>query len=102
MTECKEVPKEVTPFQFFINGFLLRLIYGLCGIGIIALIKPNFLAENHSDILIAILVYLFVCIAGGVYDLSRRRLSQFACFKKKEIIYLIIFVLFLLLIFFRD
>ncbi len=102
MAESKEVSKEITPFQFFINGFLLRLIYGLCGIGIIAVIRPNILAENHSEILMAMLTYLFVCIAGGIYDLSIRRLSQFTCFKKKEIIYLIIFVLFLLLIFFRD
>jgi hypothetical protein len=102
MTESKEVPKEVTPFQFFINGFLIRLIYGFSGIGIIAVIRPNFFAEHHSEILIAMLTYLFVCIAGGIYDLSTRRLSQFTCFKKKEIIYLIIFILLLLLIFFRD
>jgi len=102
MTELQKVPKKTTLFQFFINGFLLRLIYGLCGIGIIALIKPSFLAKNRSDILIAMLVYLFVCIAGGVCDLSKKRLSQFTGLQKKDIIWIIIFVLFLLLIFFKD
>lgn len=68
-------PSTTTPLpasaaNCFLRGFLLRLLYGLFGLPILALITPNLYGEKLHILVGVIAFYLFVCIAGGAQDVA--------------------------------
>ncbi len=93
MSENENKQDEITPIHFFFNGFMIRLIYGLSGIGILAILRPQFLAEDYQAILLAFLTYLFVCILGGIYDTHTRQFRHIPGMEKLRLIDIVIFIL---------
>ncbi len=65
-------------FSIFIRGFFIRLVYGLMIVPVIALTRPDMFTENPAPLIFGLNVYLFVCIAGGAYDVSIGRVPRFS------------------------
>jgi hypothetical protein len=100
MPENENGQAEITPIRFFFNGFMLRLIYGLSGIGIMAILRPRLIAEEYPAILLGCLTYLFVCTLGGIYDNSTKQFRQIPGLEKTRLIDIAVFILVFLFFFF--
>ena len=100
MSENEIRQDEITPIRCFFNGFTLRLIYGLSGIGLLAILRPQFLAEEYHAVLSSSLAYLFVCVLGGIYDISIKRLTPIPGLGKPRLIDIALLVLVFILFFF--
>ena len=56
------------PVGAFIWGVLLRLFYGSLALPVVWLLRPDLLNERRGTLLVALSVYLLVCLAGGAHD----------------------------------
>ena len=72
---------------------MIRLIYGLSGIGVLAILRPQFIAEEYPAILFASLTYLFVCMLGGIYDMNTKRFRPIPGLEKIRLIDIAVFIL---------
>lgn len=100
MSENENEREEITRKRFFFNGFMLRLIYGLSGIGILALLRPQLIAEEYQAVLLACLTYLFICTLGGIYDMNTKQFRPIPGLEKTRLIDIAVFILVFLLFFF--
>ncbi len=100
MPENENKQDEITRKRFFFNGFMLRLIYGLSGIGILAILRPKIIAEEYTAVLIGSLAYLFVCILGGIYDMNTKQFRHIPGLEKPRLIDIALFILILIFVFF--
>ena len=100
MSENENRQDEITPIRFFFNGFMLRLIYGLSGIGILALLRPQLLAEEYQAVLMGSFVYLFVCILGGIYDMNTKQVRHIPGLERPRLIDIALFILIFIFVFF--
>lgn len=83
--------------KIFIQGFSIRLIYGLAGVGVLALIRPNKFATDFRVFNLSVLIYLIVCIAGGIYDVSKGQPVQDPGLQKLRVIDIAILIFLILL-----
>ena len=100
MSENENKQDEIPPIRFFFNGFMLRLIYGLSGIGIMAILRPQFIAEEYQAVLVGSLAYLFVCVLGGIYDMNTKQFTHIPGLEKPRLIDIAIFILIFIFVFF--
>jgi hypothetical protein len=67
----------------FWRGFLFRLVYGLSGVPLLFLIRPDFFThEKRFRLIPGTLFYLFICLAGGGHDVSTGQEARFRPFSK--------------------
>ena len=99
MSENENKQDEITPICFFFNGFMLRLIYGLSGIGIMAILRPKIIAEEYQAVIVASLAYLFVCILGGIYDMNTKQFTHIPGLEKPRLIDIALFILIFIFVF---
>lgn len=52
----------------FWRGVLLRLLYGTPGLPVLALVAPSFFGEERRKLVMALGLYLAICVAGGAHD----------------------------------
>ncbi len=100
MSENENGQDEITHIRFFFNGFMIRLIYGLSGIGILAILRPRLIAEEYPAVLLGCLTYLFVCILGGSLDNYTKQYRHIPGLEKTRLIDIAVFILVFILIFF--
>jgi len=91
MPESETIQEEKRPMEYFLNGFFLRLIYGLAAMGVMALIRPDLVTERYEATLFCLSAYMVVCILGGLYDMSSRkyhRIEGYPRFRKRDLFFL--------------
>ena len=86
-------PAPISRSGSFLRGFLIRLVYGLLGILLIAFIRPDLFSEKLTRILAPLSVYLLICLAGGAFDAATRPTREIKLFQKPKLVYVVIFLI---------
>ncbi len=76
------VHKTPPPGRAFFQGFLVRGLYGLLGLAVVAVIRPDIYVDRREIVWFAVGLYVVVCAAGGVYDAATRARRTVKVFQK--------------------
>jgi hypothetical protein len=71
-----------SPGRAFIQGFLVRGLYGLLGLAVVAVIRPDIYVDHREIVWFAVGLYVVVCTVGGVYDAATRQRRTVKVFQK--------------------
>jgi hypothetical protein len=72
-----------SPARIFWRGFLIRALYGVVGLAIGALVRPDLVGTKRF--LIGGLVYAAICVIGGARDMKTGELARLRLFGKSKV-----------------
>ena len=79
------VPQEIEDVSTIIRrGFFIRLLWGLFGIPLYILIRPEVISENPTFLIPALCMYSVVCLAGGLLDVFARHKRRITLWMKPK------------------
>jgi hypothetical protein len=80
----------------FVKGFLIRLCYGSLALPFLVILKPALFGERRGALIGGFALYLLVCLAGGIYDVSTRATRRVRYFTMPSLVSILLMVVLLI------